>query len=135
MSESQARSADRQPPTMTIPLGNLVRTSSRRRDVDADQVLDPDARLALEVDAGLDREHRRARELDLGGALAQAGQLVGREADPVAGAVAELVAAAGGDRSRRGPVRPPPDRRQWTPAATAAPNPAIAADCARRTSS
>src|SRR5437764_1582465 len=50
-------------------------------DVDRDEVLDSDTGLALEVDAGLDREHRPQRKWYVGAAAAEARQLVGRDAD------------------------------------------------------
>src|SRR6185436_237386 len=61
-------------------------------DVEADEVLDPDARLAVQVDAGLDREDRRARQGRVGGRPTERWVLVRRETDAVARAVAEMVA-------------------------------------------
>ena len=62
---------------------------------DDDQVLDPDAELARQVDARLDRHHFPRRQGVLG-ALREARPLVDLEPDPVAEAVAEAVAVAGG---------------------------------------
>ena len=83
---------------------------------DDDQVLDPDAELARQVDAGLDRHHFAGREHVLG-ARRDARPLVDLEADAVAEPVAEALAVAGGvDRARGRPRRAssPP-----TPALTA----------------
>src|SRR6476646_9777884 len=63
--------------------------------VEPHQVLDADAGLAGEVDPGFDGKHGRARERRLRCPLAQARQLVRREADAVARPVPELVAMAG----------------------------------------
>ena len=62
--------------------------------VEVDEVLDAHAGLALEVDPGLDREHRRARQRLVGAAPPEPRQLVRREPDPVAQAVAEVPASA-----------------------------------------
>ena len=60
---------------------------------DDDEVLDPDAEAAGDVDAGLDRDDVAGAE-HVVGALAEARRLVDLEADAVAEAVAELVAVA-----------------------------------------
>ena len=62
---------------------------------DDDQVLDPHAELARQVDAGLDRHHFAGREHVLG-ALRDARLLVHLEPDAVAEPVAEALAVAGG---------------------------------------
>ena len=71
---------------------------------DGDDVLDPDAELSGQVDAGLDREaHARHQRLLL--ALDHVRRLVGGDADAVAGPVDELLAVPGlGDQPARGPV-------------------------------
>ena len=56
--------------------------------VEQDEVLDPDARLALEVDPGLDREDRRRRQRRVRRRAAQRRPLVRRQSDPVAQPVA-----------------------------------------------
>ena len=106
------RIPDRQTPTTTTPRGNRVRyVQAAGLRVEDDEVLDPDARLALEVDPRLDREDRRRRERRVGGRSAERRQLVGREPDAVAEAVAEGRPAPVGRRSSPGPRGRSPARR------------------------
>src|SRR5829696_8189632 len=58
-----------------------------RLDVDDDKVLDTDARLALDIDAGLDREDGPSWERLVGAPAPEPGQLVRREPDSMPQAV------------------------------------------------
>ena len=103
--------------------------------VQGEQVLDPDTGLALEIDPGLDAEDRRRRQGGVGGAAAERGQLVGRQADPVAepvavgrpAAVASITSLAISSRSRTDGTS--------TSAPSVAVSCSIAARCAAATSS
>ncbi len=64
------------------------------RGVDRHEVLDADAGLAIEVDAGLDREHRRAGQRRVGRPLAERGGLVRGKADAMAESVPEPLPVA-----------------------------------------
>src|SRR5207342_3696867 len=64
--------------------------------IDGDEILDPHAHLAFEVDAGLDGEDRRAGQWRLGRESPERRCLVRRQSDPVPGPVAEMLAVAGG---------------------------------------
>src|SRR5689334_7022221 len=75
--------------------------NSASGDIEANEVLDPDAHLPLQVDAGLDREDGRAPQRRVGGPLTERWLLVRRQTDAVACPVAEMVAmpALGDDRA------------------------------------
>src|SRR3954447_7657460 len=74
------------------------------RRVEVDQVLDPDAELAFEVDAGLDGEDCGTRQRCVGRDSREAWVLVRREADAVPRAVPEVLTVTGrlDDVARRG---------------------------------
>ncbi len=60
------------------------------------EILDPDARLAVQIDAGLHGKHRRARQRVVRGPLSEGWRFVRREPDPMPGSVPEMRSVAGG---------------------------------------